>query len=69
MADMTDGERIAEERIEEAARTGQDWLDLGRLELERLPEALSKLTKLKTLSLGGLGPVEIHLECMTAAAR
>ena len=31
MADTTDGERIAEERIAEAARTGQDWLDLGDL--------------------------------------
>ncbi|MCA3351898.1 MAG: leucine-rich repeat domain-containing protein [Roseomonas sp.] len=54
MADMTDGERIAEERIAEAARTGQDWLDLGDLGLKRLPEALSKLTRLKRLSLGGL---------------
>ncbi|MCE2922700.1 MAG: hypothetical protein LW837_22515, partial [Roseomonas sp.] len=53
MADMTDGERIAEERIAEAARTGRDWLDLGDLDLARLPEALSKLTKLKRLSLGG----------------
>jgi Leucine-rich repeat (LRR) protein len=52
MADMTDGERIAEERIAEAARTGQDWLDLGDLGLEKLPDALSKLTKLKRLSLG-----------------
>ena len=52
MADMTDGERIAEERIAEAARTGQDWLDLGNLGLARLPEGLSKLTKLKRLSLG-----------------
>jgi internalin A len=52
MADMTDGERIAEERIAEAARTGQDWLDLGGLALTKLPDALSKLTKLKRLSLG-----------------
>ena len=52
MADMTEGERIAEERIAEAARTGQDWLDLGDLGLEKLPDALSKLTKLKRLSLG-----------------
>jgi Leucine-rich repeat (LRR) protein len=52
MADMTDGERIAEERIAEAARTGQNWLDLGGLGLERLPNALSKLTKLERLSLG-----------------
>ncbi|MCZ8140236.1 MAG: hypothetical protein O9273_01035 [Acetobacteraceae bacterium] len=52
MADMTEGERIAEERIADAARTGQDWLDLGDLDLARLPEALSKLTKLKRLSLG-----------------
>ena len=43
MADMTDGERIAEERIAEAVRTGQDWLDLGDLGLKRLPEGLSKL--------------------------
>ncbi|MCA3282984.1 MAG: hypothetical protein ING16_08950 [Roseomonas sp.] len=49
---MTDGERIAEERIAEAARTGQDWLDLGDLGLARLPDALSKLTKLKRLSIG-----------------
>jgi Leucine-rich repeat (LRR) protein len=49
---MIDGERIAEERIEEAARTGQDWLDLGDLGLERLPENLSKLTSLRRLSLG-----------------
>ncbi len=52
MADMIDGERIAEERIAEAARTGQDWLDLGDLGLERLPENLSKLTSLRRLSLG-----------------
>ncbi|MFO0167497.1 MAG: leucine-rich repeat domain-containing protein [Alphaproteobacteria bacterium] len=52
MADMTEGERIAEERIAEAARTGQDWLDLGDLGLKRLPNSLSKLTKLERLSLG-----------------
>jgi len=52
MADMIEGERIAEERIAEAARTGQDWLDLGGLALTKLPDALSKLTKLKRLSLG-----------------
>ncbi|MGI9129638.1 MAG: leucine-rich repeat domain-containing protein [Roseomonas sp.] len=52
MADMTDGESIAKERIEEAARTGQDWLDLGDLGLTKLPDALSTLTKLKRLSLG-----------------
>jgi hypothetical protein len=57
MADMTDGERIAEERIAEAARTGQDWLDLGDLGLKRLPEALSRLTKLKRVSLGNLHQV------------
>ena len=54
MADMTDGERIAEERIAEAVRTGQDWLDLGDLGLKRLPEGLSKLIKLKRLSLGSI---------------
>ncbi len=52
MADMTGGERIAEELIAEAERTGQDWLDLGSLGLRRLPAALSKLTKLKRLSIG-----------------
>jgi Leucine-rich repeat (LRR) protein len=52
MADMTNGERIAEERIAEAARTGQDWLNLGGLALTKLPNALSKLTKLERLSLG-----------------
>ncbi|MCA3359851.1 MAG: leucine-rich repeat domain-containing protein [Roseomonas sp.] len=54
MADMTEGERIAEERIKEAARTGQDWLDLGGLGLTRLPQAISKLTGLQRLTLGGL---------------
>ena len=54
MADMTEGERIAEERIADAARTGQDWLDLGDLGLKRLPEGLSKLIKLKRLSLGSI---------------
>ncbi|MCA3367029.1 MAG: leucine-rich repeat domain-containing protein [Roseomonas sp.] len=52
MADMTEGERIAEERIAEAARRGQDWLDLGGLGLTKFPDALSTLTKLKRLSLG-----------------
>jgi Leucine-rich repeat (LRR) protein len=52
MANMTDGERIAEERIAEAARTGQDWLDLGGLGLARLPERLAKLTWLQRLSIG-----------------
>ena len=60
MADMTDGERIAEERIAEAARTGQDWLDLGDLGLARLPEGLSKLTKLKRLSLGSF--IQVNAE-------
>ena len=41
MADMTDGERIAEERIAEAASMGQDWLDLGALVLAWRPEAPS----------------------------
>ncbi|MCX7367400.1 MAG: leucine-rich repeat domain-containing protein [Alphaproteobacteria bacterium] len=58
MADMTEGERIAEERIAEAARTGQDWLDLGDLGLTKLPDALSKLTKLKRLSLGSVSKVD-----------
>jgi Leucine-rich repeat (LRR) protein len=52
MADMTDRELIAEERIAEAARTGQDWLELGDLGLIRLPEGLSRLTQLRRLSLG-----------------
>lgn len=60
MADMTDGERIAEKRIAEAARTGQDWLDLGELGLTRLPETLSDLTGLKRLSLGTYFKVTEH---------
>jgi hypothetical protein len=67
MAEMTDGERIAEERIEEAARTGQDWLDLGDLGLTRLPDALSKLTKLKRLSLGRA--FQVNAEGMVARKR
>ena len=58
MAEMTKGERIAEERIAEAARTGQDWLDLAGLGLTRLPDALSKLTNLKRLSLGSGSQVD-----------
>lgn len=50
MAEMTDGERIAEERITEAARTGQDWLDLGELALKSLPKNLTKLPNLQRLS-------------------
>ena len=53
MSDGFDGERIAEERIAEAARTGQDWLDLGSLGLTRLPEGLFRLTGLRRLNLGG----------------
>ena len=49
---MTDGERIAEERIAEAARTSQDWLDLAGLGLTRLPVSLAKLTWLRRLSIG-----------------
>jgi internalin A len=52
MSDGFDGERIAEERIAEAARTGQDWLDLGGLGLTRLPEGLFRLTGLRRLNLG-----------------
>lgn len=52
MSDGFDGERIAEERIAEAARTGQDWLDLGGLGLTRLPDGLFRLTGLRRLSLG-----------------
>lgn len=52
MSDGFDGERIAEERIAEAARTGQDWLDLGGLGLTRLPEGLFQLTELRRLNLG-----------------
>ena len=52
MSDGFDGERIAEERVAEAARTGQDWLDLGNLGLTRLPEGLFRLTGLQRLNLG-----------------
>ncbi|MCA3287422.1 MAG: hypothetical protein ING09_12810 [Roseomonas sp.] len=52
MAEMIDGERIAEKRIAEAARTGQDWLDLAGLGLTRLPEKLAELTWLRRLSIG-----------------
>ncbi|MCA3271512.1 MAG: hypothetical protein ING12_05900 [Roseomonas sp.] len=52
MVKVIDGKRIAEERIAEAARTGQDWLDLGDLGLKRLPERLTALTNLKRLNLG-----------------
>jgi hypothetical protein len=52
MSDRFDGERIAEDRIAEAARTGQDWLDLGGLGLTRLPEGLFRLTGLRRLNLG-----------------
>lgn len=67
MADMTGGESIAEEWIAEAARTGQDWLDLGDLGLEKLPDALSKLTKLKRLSLGRA--FQVNAEGMVARKR
>ena len=50
MSDGFDGERIAEERIAEAARTGQDWLNLGNLGLTRLPEGLFRLTRLRRLN-------------------
>ena len=52
MADMNDGERIAEERIAEAARTGQDWLDLAGLGLTQLPGSLGDLINLRRLSIG-----------------
>ena len=52
MSDGFDGERIAEERIAEADRTGQDWLDLSSLGLTRLPEGLFRLTGLRRLNLG-----------------
>jgi hypothetical protein len=54
MADMTEGERIAEERIAEAARTGQDWLDLGDLDLISLPYSIQQLQNLRRLSVGGV---------------
>jgi Leucine-rich repeat (LRR) protein len=54
MTDITDGERIAEERIAEAARTGQDWLDLGDLDLISLPYGIRKLQSLRRLSIGGV---------------
>jgi len=52
MIEAFDGHRIAEERIAEAARTGQDWLDLGGLGLTHLPEGLFRLTGLRRLNLG-----------------
>ena len=52
MGEMTDGERIAQERIEQAARTGQDWLDLAGLGLTQLPDRLGDLTNLRRLSIG-----------------
>ncbi len=54
MADHFEGERIAEARIAEAKRTGQDWLDLGGLGLTGLPPALFGLTGLRRLNLGRL---------------
>ena len=52
MSEAFDGHRIAEERIAEAARTGQDWLDLGGLGLTHLPAGLFRLTGLRRLNLG-----------------
>jgi Leucine-rich repeat (LRR) protein len=54
MAEMTDVVRIAEERIAEAARRGQDWLDLGDLDLSSLPYGIRQLRNLRRLSIGGL---------------
>ena len=52
MDDITNGERIAADRIEEAAQSGQDWLDLAGLGLVRLPHNLEKLNNLQRLSIG-----------------
>ncbi len=52
MSDEFDGEKIAEARIAEATRTGQDWLDLGSLGLTRLPDGLFRLSGLRRLNLG-----------------
>ena len=44
-------ERIAEERIEEAARTEAVKLSLSQLRLTRLPESIGQLTQLQELDL------------------
>ncbi|HEV7668140.1 MAG TPA: COR domain-containing protein [Thermoanaerobaculia bacterium] len=43
----------AERRIEEALRTGQEWLDLGDLALDELPARIGELRGLRGLALGG----------------
>ncbi len=48
---MADGFTIAEERIEEARRNGSLELDLAKLELTTLPEAIGELRHLKGLDL------------------
>lgn len=45
----------AERRIEEALRTGQEWLDLGDLELDELPGRIGELRGLRGLALGRIG--------------
>jgi len=74
MADTTDGERIAEERIAEAARTGQDWLDLGRSSLSDIG-ALSGLSALSELYLENtqcddLSPINglLQLQCLVCSS-
>jgi len=52
MLNHLDGERIAEERIAEVARTKRDTLDLAGLGLTRLPEPLFALPWLRSLNLG-----------------
>lgn len=41
----------AQRRIQEALETGTDTLDLSRLGLKEIPEAIAKLSKLTALSL------------------
>jgi hypothetical protein len=52
MSGETEGERIALERIAEEAEARTGFLDLGRLGVKALPEALFALKHLARLNLG-----------------
>jgi internalin A len=46
-----EGDREAQQRIEEARREGARTLDLSYMELRELPEAIASLTQLRQLYL------------------
>ena len=71
MAEMSleEANREAIRRIREAKESGIDWLDLGDLPIDIVPEEIGELHALKTLALGSYRPIPNETGGITASSR